>query len=315
LRLRLGFAAERLFAAFGLCGLGGVLRNIRTTFSNAPTLVESDLAMNADLLVGTKLKINRAKKHLAELSAEISAYHGRNPYRIISDKESKPGHELYRIEFIEAIPLEWGTMVGDVIHNLRAALDTLATALVIANGKTSRSVIKNTYFPIGSTQKLFDQKLPKDLRGASDVARQIVQRLKPYKGGTDAFWRLHQLDILDKHTLLIPVGAGHTRVLWKVGLAGFFEQMGVTDPAQIPDVPPIAFTPAETGYPLKNGDIIFSYGFGPDKEEKNKGDLKFTLGIAFGEGQIVDGQPVVPSLQQLIDFTERVVGIFENRTL
>ena len=39
------------------------------------------------MLTSTKAKIDRAKKHLAELSAEIAAYHGRNPYRIVIDKD------------------------------------------------------------------------------------------------------------------------------------------------------------------------------------------------------------------------------------
>ena len=266
--------------------------------------------MPSDPLFSAQAKIRRAKRHLSDLSAEVSAYHGRNPYSIVSDMDSKPGQELYRFEFTEPIPCEWGSAVGDIIHNLRTALDTLATALVIANGKTSTSVIKNTYFPIGATKEVFEKKLPSDLSGASVNARKIVERLKPYKGGTDAFWRLHQLDILDKHTSLIPVGASHTRVLWKVGFAGLFEKMGVTNLSDVPDMAPLALTPTETQYPLKNGDVIFAYGFGPDTEGKFKGDFKFTLGIAFGEGQIVDGQPLIPTLKQFVDFTERVVNIF-----
>ncbi len=267
--------------------------------------------MSTDLLAGTKSKIGRAKKHLADLGAEISAYHGRTPYRIISDRQSKPGHELYRFEFTEAIPCEWGPVVGDIVHNLRGALDTLATAMVVANGKTSNSVIQNTYFPIGATEQVFNEKLPADLRGASEAARAMVKELKPYKGGTDTFWQLHRLDILDKHTALIPVGAGHTNIIWKANFTGLREMMGLTGSG--PDVPPVVFNPNKTQFPLKNGDVVFDYGFGDDKDGKFQGEFKFTFDVAFGEGQIIDGQPLIPCIQQFVDFVERTVEIFDRR--
>ena len=46
-----------------------------------------------------------------------------------------------------------------------------------------------------------------------------------------------------------------------------------------------------------------------------KPKTEITFEIAFGEGQIFDGEPVVETLTQLIDLVERVVGIFERRAL
>jgi hypothetical protein len=136
--------------------------------------------------------------------------------------------------------------------------------------------------------------------------------MKPYKGGTDAFWQIHQLDILDKHTALIPVGASHSNILWKFNFRGIFEMMGVTDPKQVPDMPPLTIRPADRQFPLKNGDVVFTYNPGTDIEGKHKGDFQSTLEIAFGEGQIIDGQPVVPSLKQFIDFVAGTVETFDR---
>jgi hypothetical protein len=268
--------------------------------------------MSSDLLASTNSKINRAKKHLAELEAEIAAYHRGNPYHIVTDKDTEPGYELYRFVFIKPIPCSLGSVIGDVIHNLRAALDTLATALVIANGEKSTAIIRKTYFPIGASEAIFEKKLPDDLAGASDAAREMVKGLKPYKGGTDAFYRLHQLDILDKHSALIPVGASNTRVGIKFPTAHMFETMGVTDKSEIPELPFVFFSPATPIFPLKNGDVIFKYGFGPDIDGKFKGEHQFALDIAFGEGQIIDGQPVVPSLNQFVDLVQSAVEIFDR---
>ena len=37
----------------------------------------------------------------------------------------------------------------------------------------------------------------------------LIKRAEPYQGAGNPFWRLHQLDIADKHTLLVPVGVAH----------------------------------------------------------------------------------------------------------
>lgn len=273
------------------------------------------LSMQNNLLVSTRAKIHRANKHFNELKEAIEAFQASKPYRIVADKRSKPGYELYKIFFNQPIPDEWGGIVGDVIHNLRSSLDTLATALVIANGRTGKDIIQNTYFPIGASKEVFEQKLVKDLRGASPEARRMVERLKPYKGGTEAFWRLHKLDVLDKHTVLVPVGASHVGVRWQIDATALFNAMLPTPSGEgvvFPEMAPLMFRPVSTQYPLKDGDVIFSYGNGPDARGAMKGKFEFAMDIAFGEGQIVDGQPVIPTLQQFIDFTKRVVDIFER---
>lgn len=262
----------------------------------------------SELLVSARLKVDRAKKHLSDLQAEITGFHARNPYCIICDAESKPGHELYRFEFVEHIPIPWGAIIGDIVHNLRAALDNAATALAVANGRTSRDVISNTYFPISATKEGFQKRLPADLRGASPAARRIVERMKPYQGGNDAFWRLHRLDNIDKHQAIVPVGVSYTKVAMKFPFAAMFEAMGESGD-DIPDVAPLEFAPSKRHYPLKDGDIIMTYGVGPDPLGKHKPDFQFSFDIGFGEGQVVDGEPVIPTLQQLIVFTERVIKI------
>jgi len=102
--------------------------------------------------------------------------------------------------------------------------------------------------------------IPKYLRGASDATRTLVKRLKPYKGGTDAFWRLHKLDILDKHTILVPVGATNAKVLWRPNIGEMFKQMGVDESIPIPNMGNLVLTPEKRTFPLKDGDVVFGDG-------------------------------------------------------
>jgi hypothetical protein len=39
---------------------------------------------------------------------------------------------------------------------------------------------------------------------------------------------------------------------------------------------------------------------------------QFAFEVAFGEGQVGDGEPLMPNLKLLINFTERVVDIFHR---
>lgn len=255
--------------------------------------------MSVALLSSTRAKVNRAEKHFRDLSTEVSAYLDKHPYRIVCDMDSDPPKKLYRFFFNETIPCEWGAMIGDVVHNLRASLDNLATALVVLNGCTSNGVLRKTYFPIGSSKTYFDEKLPDDLKGASAQARSLVECMKPYKGGTDAFWQIHQLDILDKHSSLIPAGVGLSHFTMRLNIGGR-------------DYPPLTLPVKDRMFPLKDGDVVGAWDPGTDKEGKFKSDIDFTLNVAFGEGQIIDGEPVIPTLKQLIDFISGTIDIFDR---
>ena len=71
--------------------------------------------------------------------------------------------------------------------------------------------------------------------------------------------------------------------------------------------------PADTQFPLKDGAELFaapSNGQLPFQE-----NLQFRFDVAFGNGQIFEGEPVVPALLQLCDVVTGVFDIFEKHIL
>src|SRR5262249_28235966 len=118
------------------------------------------------------------------------------------------GDDLDRVRFLTPPPLRLSLLIGDGIHNLRSALDHLAWQLVVANHSTPNS---ETGFPISDLPKNFKSLLHQRLGAASSQAKAVCEGLQPYRGGKDALWRLHRLDIADKHRLLIPVALAHTK--------------------------------------------------------------------------------------------------------
>jgi len=251
-------------------------------------------------LSGVRVKIDRAKKHLADLDVAIRAFEALEPHRVVTHKESSTGDEIYRYCSLVPIPDEWGAVVGDCVHNLRSALDLLANALVRENGGVPGD---RTAFPIGSSETDFRTSAIKRIEGASATAIKIVSDLNPYRGGNEPLYRLHRIDIADKHRLLIPVAASHVvfGVQWDITGPGF-EHLPPSPMARVPAV--------SHKFPLKDGDELGRYPRVSDPGYQDKTKFEFEFEIAFGEGQIYDGESVIPAITKLVDFTDGLVGIF-----
>lgn len=154
----------------------------------------------------SRLKIDRASKHLCELEDAIETYFASKPCAIIV--EPFPGMEPFwktqawiaRIR--QSVPHAVSAIIGDVIHNLRTALDLLVCDLVRVAGKSTKQV----YFPFCETaaelpSKIKDRNLH---RAGQDVVR-VVESLRPYKGGNLALRAIHDMDVADKHQALLPL--------------------------------------------------------------------------------------------------------------
>jgi hypothetical protein len=257
-----------------------------------------------DVLAGPRIKIERAKRHIRDLEAEIAAFHGRGPYEIVAYDDAKTGDKIFRVKIREPVPTCLSGAIGDVVHNLRAALDQLAWQLVIANRKQPR---RRTGFPVADSVEEFESDAAGKIKGVSARAYRFIRRLKPYKGGREFFWTIHELDRLDKHQSIIPVGAAYTHVTIKLLMAVPWDDAPLASP-------PISLRPKDRCYPLKDGTTLYVIKAAARQPPIDE-NPQFTFDVAFGEGQIVDGEPVVPALQQLTELVERVIAITERRVL
>jgi len=150
------------------------------------------------------LKVERAKHHITNLETTLAAYVAASKERLIAQGEIGPRKQVGTLT--TPVPRHTPTILGDAIHNLRAALDHAYCVLIEANGHTYDSWSK---FP-------FSKQSIKDLKGS--INGQITARKGPSKGvrdlivdviqlypggnGSDLQF-LHDLDIADKHTVLL----------------------------------------------------------------------------------------------------------------
>src|SRR5205807_7666926 len=91
------------------------------------------------------------------------------------------------------------------INTLRSSLDILATSLAARSGVCKP---EDAYFPVARSETAFNAgnyKGSKFVKGLPGAERAIIEALKPYKGGNEPLYALHQLDIMRKHRRLIEV--------------------------------------------------------------------------------------------------------------
>jgi hypothetical protein len=79
------------------------------------------------------LKFARADEHLDALLSEIQWWATSHPYRVLRERDAESDFTVLYIEPLGEPPLKCGVIAGDVVHNLRSALDMLVIALAESN--------------------------------------------------------------------------------------------------------------------------------------------------------------------------------------
>lgn len=239
------------------------------------------------------LKLDRAKQHIDDLEGEIIAFHRANPYHVITEDDPQTERRTAKIGKKPApIPAAVPLILGDAVHAMRCSLDYFMNAAVPApTDQTVFPVLRQSRVPTARELKtLVDGKVA----GASKQLRQALYALQPHFGGHgEHIWLIHYLDLIDKHRLLVTIGTAYSSFAFDAAA----DLRGLADWTK--DLPPmpIALRPASR-YPVQDGSALFTAD--PDFFEKHK-DLKFIFDVAFGEPQILVGEPVVPTLRRLLD--------------
>jgi hypothetical protein len=228
-----------------------------------------------DRIILVRVKIERAKKHLRNLEAELITFGKQEFQAVTTDKDSQLQHlGKYRILPFDALPA-----AGDVVHNLRSALDHLACQLVWVGSGEEPS--RRVEFPIAKDAATYEGEKARKLEGMCSKAIKAIDALKPYKGGNNALWRIHELDNIDKH-----------RELFTYAKDCFLYADWLSEYGMWP-------------FNLKASDPQFS-GVGVfDSEVEQQMGLEIEKAVS--ESKSVSGYSLLPSLSGLIDYVNSVV--------
>jgi hypothetical protein len=260
---------------------------------------------------GVWIKVDRAKHHFRDLQAQYERFQEVQPYRVVTEDE--PGTEdlISRIEFSEQPPLLWSAIVGDCVHNLRASLDLLVWEMVRAEGKP---VTAQTGFPIFESPEDFESRYMAKVKGAPQAAVDIIKEAEPYEGAGNPLWLLHRLDIEDKHKLLVPVGVapwGMTTTYTITDLiAADPETKGFSFDHLTPDA--VGIIRPQGRIPLRDGAEVYriSVSLRSNPIAKMHMSPEFHFEVAFGEVEVVEGKPLIRTLDQAIQFVEGFIKRF-----
>jgi hypothetical protein len=250
-------------------------------------------------LAGTRAKIHRANQHIAGLKAELAAGSGRDYHVEKETGRENPNLITYRARADDDAMAAYGVVVGDVIHNLRSALDHTVWQLVLANGQTPDH---RTMFPITRSSAEFEDRRG-GLRGVSEQAHAVIESVQPYHTPEPSvapensfLWMLNELSRWDKHRVLNVTAARMSG--WNIRIAG-----GLTrSMTSVPMPNPLAFGP------LADGDVVHTIDLSGSPQDVDPiYDIK--LGIAFAKDGPGQGQFVIQLLEGL---SGRVVTIVDR---
>jgi hypothetical protein len=113
-------------------------------------------------------------------------------------------------------------------------------------------------------------------------AVKAIDALKPYKGGNDVLWRIHELDNIDKHRTHFTVAHDYLFVA---------------------DWMPTAGSP----FLMKASDPHFAGVF----DSKIQEDMQLEFEEAIGDPQIAKSNALLPSLHQMVNFVDNLVSSFK----
>ncbi|MVU76012.1 hypothetical protein GPX89_01990 [Nocardia sp. ET3-3] len=185
--------------------------------------------MTSNGIVGAQNKLARARQHLDELERAVAEFHRTSPYTFrghLPDNNPDASSIPFEVRVATAydVPDSWPLIVGDILTNLRAALDHA----VFNHVKATRPSLpdKDIQFPIEDQCSQFENKRKRFI----PAIRQVVGDAQPYRTADPQKHPLHilrRLVNIDKHRSLIVVDYASMRL-----------ELGVSDNVEVLEARP-----------------------------------------------------------------------------
>jgi hypothetical protein len=259
--------------------------------------------VEASELVSVRAKIGRAEYHLRDIDSALKLLIGSDPnanHPVAFEHEPDGKEVIVRLTECQPINPALPLMIGDCLHNLRSALDHLVYRLALKNG-ASREFADKTFFPIYLTKTRFDdrvKKLVKPFIGSTALTE--IEKCQPYSAydvpEEADIWILSQLDIFDKHRLLVIAGQQFAATEFTLTLASGEQRHEVIS--------------KPTWKPVKDGTEILRLRFA-EAPGKMRVQIKMVTTIQFIDtGLASDGIVVQDALRQCIGIVSKIVSDF-----
>jgi hypothetical protein len=251
-------------------------------------------------------KIRRAKQHRSALQVEVNRFFAKNPYEVGFKRDPQTDRGIYYLKSVKEVPEQISLIAGDIIQSLRSALDHLAFHLFVMNSGSAASA-KHVYFPIASDLAKYESTKAAKTRGMSMVALGLIDEVMPYREGNQRLWQLHELNIIDKHRLLVTAGSAYSS--FDVGSV-LVRELQKADSSPTIGVPELSLflRPADKLFPLATGDELFADLPGAQPDSK----IQFRFEVSLSEPGLVEGEQLSDTVDDMIKAVEDLVPIFKR---
>ena len=211
---------------------------------------------------------------------------------VVRDIPSDPLYNALILREKEPLPLAFNVEAGAYINTLRSSLDILAWTIY---RREPEPVLfpDQVYFPVANCRRDFangNYRGNKFVEQLSGTARKLIESVKPYNGGNNALYGLHQFDILRKHRRLLTTEASPTSlVMWGVKVRG-------------------------TVHPIPHGflpDIDGETVLGRVSKGEQKPKLQFSPYVTLNEPKIMARCPLASALMWFAAEANRIISLFD----
>jgi hypothetical protein len=157
--------------------------------------------------------IDWALSQIQTLQNRLKAWHSQRPYHVAQEIDAQTGDHLIVAHLMRPLDPIVPVEVGLIINAIRTALDLLTAALARRNGQNPSA---DTHFPVFASDQCMIDPLTgiEGKKWLSTRERAVIKALKPYPGGDDTIWPLHQLDVRRKHYRLVEARPGVHGLFW-----------------------------------------------------------------------------------------------------
>lgn len=255
--------------------------------------------MSGPSLDGPILRARVAHEDIVALQNAIDARLKIDPptIRLAQIDYNDPNRHGVHCDKVGASEPRWGIAIGEILHNLRAALDGIAWQVALKT--TDSPDERNTMFPIYDKDNSANRRsIKRNLESVDSKYHSLFQDQQPYKlgGQSDSLWLLNELNAIDKHRVI------HLTAGW---FGGFTVKGGSTGIAMYtaPGIDP------SKGMALSDGAQLANIVVTPASD--GNCDCQFTIHtqVCFGAGPAI-GLQVLPLLVAIHARVERIIKDF-----
>lgn len=252
--------------------------------------------------IGVSMKLLRAEGLLDQLNDLLERFATRAKF--FADKVSETeSATTYRIRIDPLPPFSIPLLIGEVAHHARSALDILINDIARIRGITGDRL----KFPFAATPQNLAGILRTDIAPLGSDLVTAIEDLKPYAGGNAVLYGLHELNIIDKHRMVVPAFASVHR---RYDLEGVVNRRRALD-----DLPPVSMNVLGTGWnsgEIRDGDLVTC---GPG-ETPFDSYLKDEVGVEArfpSDCGPFPSKDVVTTLNRLLQCSSQICGEFSIR--